>query len=69
MKMTYVLSLHQRIYNSEDLLSAYVSAGYPYTSILQFFHAFHGMDMCLRTLKNKLRRYGISRRLNAARVE
>ena len=63
-------ALRRDEYASErDLLADYVRQGYAYSTILQFMKSYHDLPMCLRTLKNKLRHYGITRRKHATPVD
>ena len=39
----------------ELLIKYYFSQGYKYCMMLEFLHRFHGVSMCLRTLKKNLR--------------
>ena len=41
--------------SEELLIKYYFSQGYKYFMMLEFLHRFHGVSMCLRTLKKNLR--------------
>ena len=63
-------SLHSRGHFSDSqLMSEYVSAGYPYAMTVQLLARYHNLQMSVRTFKNRLLYYsafGIQRRLNPA---
>ena len=60
-------SLHSRgDISDSQLMSEYVSAGYPYAMIVQLLARYHNLRMSMRTFKNRLRAFGIQRRLNPA---
>lgn len=46
----------------EGLIRHYFRIGYEYEEILRFLASKHGMKMSLRTLKNRLREYGLRRK-------
>ena len=50
----------------ETLIKYYFNAGYSNKSILIFLHERHNMHFSLRTLKRRLREYGICRRPNVS---
>ena len=43
-------------------LKYYFKQGYEYKVIIDFFAKFHGISMCLSTLRNRLKRLGLSRK-------
>lgn len=46
----------------EVIITHYFEQGLEYEKILLFLSKFHGLNMCLRTLKSKLKSYGLRRR-------
>ena len=48
--------------NEELQIKYYFSQGYEYRVILEFLRRFHGVTMCLRTLKNRLKTLGLERK-------
>jgi len=46
-----------------SIISYYFSRGYTYEVINEFLVKFHGITMCVRTLKNKLRQLKLRRRM------
>ena len=51
--------------DEEDIILYYFTRGYKYIyeAIVQFLAKFHGIKMCVRTLKNRLRHYELRRRM------
>lgn len=47
-----------------DLLSAYITAGYCYQTILAFLKVYHDFHWSIATLKRKLKAYGLGHRIN-----
>ena len=47
----------------ESIISYYFSRGYTYDVIIEFLAKFHGITMCVRTLKNRLRELKLRRRV------
>ena len=47
----------------ESIISYYFSRGYTYEVITEFLAKFHGITMCVRTLKNRLRQLKLRRRM------
>ena len=47
----------------ESIISYYFSRGYKYEVITEFLAKCHGITMCLRTLKNRLKQLNLRRRL------
>ena len=46
----------------EEIITIYFIKGYPYRTILKFLHKHHKSKMSLRTLKTKLKIFGLARR-------
>ena len=46
----------------EEIITIYFIKGYPYGTILKFLHKHHKLKMSLRTLKTKLKIFGLARR-------
>ena len=46
----------------EEITKIYFMKGYPYRTILKFLHKHHKLKMSLRTLKTKLKIFGLARR-------
>ena len=40
----------------------YFKQGYEYNTIVEFLCKFHGISMCVRTLKNRLKMLGLGRK-------
>lgn len=54
----------------ENLITEYFKKGYQYKEILLFLEYHHGIKLCLRNLKYKLKEYGLKRRkINANEIE
>ena len=47
----------------ESIISYYFARGYTYEVITEFSAKFHGITMCVRTLKNRLRKLKLRRRM------
>ena len=47
----------------ESIISYYFSRGYTYEVITEFLAKFHGIMMCVRTLKNRLKQLNLRRKL------
>jgi len=48
----------------EELITSYFNKGYSYNEIVNFLNHSHGITISLRTLKSRLRSYGLRRRGN-----
>ena len=46
----------------ELLIKYYFFQGYEYCMMIEFLHRFHGVSMCLRILKNRLKSLGLARK-------
>ena len=53
----------------ESIISDYFTRGYTYEVITEFLAKFHGITMCVRTLKNRLRQLNLRRRLPSFDME
>ena len=53
----------------ESIISFYFTRGYTYEVITEFLAKFHGITMCVRTLKNRLRQLNLRRRLPSFDME
>ena len=53
----------------ESIISYYFTRGYTYEVITEFLAKFHGITMCVRTLKNRLRQLNLRRRLPSFDME
>lgn len=52
----------------EEAIRYYYEKNYKYRTILEFLEKFHGIKMCMRTLKSKLNEFGLGKRnYNASR--
>ena len=49
--------------DEESIISHYFSRGYKYTAIIRFLDKHHGIKMSHRTLKNRLKKYKIKKKL------
>lgn len=59
-------SLDNTVSDGEDessLISYYFSRGYKYEAIVIFLKKYHGIKVSLRTLKNRLKKYNLKRKL------
>ena len=61
---TFCTGCGSKVPSSEEeyIISYYFRKGYPYNIILQFLYKFHVIGISLRTLKSKLRSYGLKRK-------
>lgn len=50
------------IYMEELIIREYFRKGYSYTEIVRFLEHCHGIKISLRTLKSRLKAYGLRRR-------
>ncbi|XP_039608696.1 uncharacterized protein LOC120528585 isoform X1 [Polypterus senegalus] len=51
-----------------DWITQYFYAGYKYEVILDFLKIYHGISMCLRSLKMRLKELGLSKRRNYSNI-
>ena len=58
----YCSSCGALLSSETQALKYYFKQGYEYKVIIDFLAKFHGISMCLSTLKNRLKRLGLSRK-------
>ena len=61
--------LSDKMEEEEEAIRYYFQRNYSYNTILDFLNEFHGINMSKRTLLNRLRGYGLSRRSRNINVD
>lgn len=53
----------------KNIIEYYFRRGFEYKTILDFLSKYHGVNICMRTLKYRLKKYGLSRQSSSYNIE
>ena len=53
----------------KNIIEYYFRRGFKYKTILDFHSKYHGVNICMQTLKYRLKKYGLSRHCSSYNIE